>query len=227
MSVYGVSILLLHTPTFSSTAMTETGQFLTVDEIAEQIELVRNSTVGRLRKSFGNDIVEDSVGLAIIKILANPTLYDVNKSKFTTWFGKVVLNYCLMELRRKDKPQIRLDEHGPYSGADEESKHHEHLINKFGRLEEYLLEDPVNDYYDASSESKLVERVKHLMVDIEDHEILFDTEQTLRAKAVKMNCSFEKVRRRKINAEEQIQSWMRYGDDRELVMEWKNMAAKV
>ena len=66
---------------------------------------------------------EDMVQEAFIKLWTNPSAFNAEKSRFSTWFYRVVLNRCLDEKRKKTPQQ--LPEH--YDSEDSTKKSDEQL----------------------------------------------------------------------------------------------------
>ena len=55
------------------------------------------------------ETAEDVVQDAFVKLWENPALWQPGRSKFTTWFYRVVVNLCL-DLRKKKKPEALEDD---------------------------------------------------------------------------------------------------------------------
>ncbi|GHF15744.1 RNA polymerase sigma factor [Kordiimonas sediminis] len=58
-------------------------------------------------RTLGNTaLAEDMVQECFVKLWTRPQSFDAEKSKFTTWFYRVVVNRCLDEKRRKSPAQM-------------------------------------------------------------------------------------------------------------------------
>lgn len=101
-------------------------RLLLEDAATTHRSLLRNMAFRYLRNY---EDAEDVVQEAMLAALQHIDTYR-GESKFTSWLGRIVINVCLMRIRRARAAMVPLDEIEPYAKASELDQVHACMLSQ-------------------------------------------------------------------------------------------------